>query len=76
VSASPACLALHPKECKCSAHLHVCLVLMLSLRDLGYSCHDIISTMFKVTKSIPTLSEHAKLEFIKVRTPIWSSSAH
>lgn len=35
------------------------------LWDLGYSCHDIISTMFKVTKTIDTLSEHAKLEFIK-----------
>lgn len=35
------------------------------LWDLGYSCHDIISTMFKVTKTIPTLSEHAKLEFIR-----------
>ncbi|KAK7546251.1 P-loop containing nucleoside triphosphate hydrolase protein [Phyllosticta citricarpa] len=35
------------------------------LWDLGYSCHDIISTMFKVTKTIPTISEHAKLEFIK-----------
>ncbi|KAF2660168.1 replication factor C subunit 4 [Lophiostoma macrostomum CBS 122681] len=35
------------------------------LWDLGYSCHDIISTMFKVTKSIDSLSEHAKLEFIK-----------
>ncbi|KAK4127936.1 DNA replication factor C-like protein [Parathielavia appendiculata] len=35
------------------------------LWDLGYSSHDIISTMFKVTKTIPTLSEHAKLEFIK-----------
>ncbi|KAF1811063.1 putative DNA replication factor C subunit Rfc4 [Eremomyces bilateralis CBS 781.70] len=35
------------------------------LWDLGYSCHDIISTMFKVTKSIPNLSEHTKLEFIK-----------
>ncbi|EOD49494.1 Replication factor c subunit 4 protein [Neofusicoccum parvum] len=35
------------------------------LWELGYSCHDIISTMFKVTKTIPTLSEHAKLEFIK-----------
>jgi len=34
-------------------------------RDLGYSSHDIISTMFRVTKTIPTLSEHAKLEFIK-----------
>jgi replication factor C subunit 2/4 len=35
------------------------------LWDLGYSCHDIISTMFRVTKSIPSLSEHAKLEFIR-----------
>ncbi|KAI1284696.1 replication factor C subunit 4 [Xylaria sp. FL0933] len=35
------------------------------LWDLGYSCHDIISTMFKVTKTIPTLSEHSKLEFIR-----------
>ena len=34
-------------------------------RDSGYSCHDIISTMFKVTKTIPVLSEHAKLEFIR-----------
>lgn len=34
-------------------------------RDLGYSSHDIISTMFRVTKTIPSLSEHAKLEFIK-----------
>ena len=36
-----------------------------SFRDLGYSSHDIISTMFRVTKTIPTLSEHSKLEFIK-----------
>lgn len=36
------------------------------LWDLGYSSHDIVSTMFKVTKTIPTLSEHSKLEFIKV----------
>lgn len=35
------------------------------LWDLGYSAHDIISTMFKVTKTIPTLSEHSKLEFIR-----------
>ncbi|KAL8744645.1 MAG: hypothetical protein Q9190_003128 [Brigantiaea leucoxantha] len=35
------------------------------LWDLGYSCHDIISTMFKVTKTIPGLSEHARLEFIR-----------
>ena len=34
-------------------------------RDLGYSSHDIVSTMFRVTKTIPSLSEHAKLEFIK-----------
>ncbi len=35
------------------------------LWGLGYSSHDIISTMFRVTKTIPTLSEHSKLEFIK-----------
>jgi len=40
-------------------------LIMLSSRTLGYSCHDIISTMFKVTKSIPSLSEHTKLEFIR-----------
>lgn len=40
------------------------LVLIVS-RTLGYSSHDIISTMFRVTKTIPTLSEHSKLEFIK-----------
>jgi hypothetical protein len=37
-----------------------------SFRDLGYSCHDIISTMFRVTKTMDLLSEHAKLEFIRV----------
>lgn len=42
------------------------LASLKELWDLGYSCHDIISTMFKVTKTIDTLSEHAKLEFIKV----------
>ncbi len=39
-----------------------------ALRDLwrlGYSSHDIISTMFKVTRTMPTLAEHARLEFIK-----------
>ncbi|KAF1961107.1 replication factor C subunit 4 [Byssothecium circinans] len=41
------------------------LVALKELWDLGYSCHDIISTMFKVTKTIDSLSEHAKLEFIK-----------
>ena len=34
-------------------------------RDSGYSSHDIISTMFRVTKTIPSLSEHSKLEFIR-----------
>jgi replication factor C subunit 2/4 len=34
-------------------------------RTLGYSCHDIISSMFKVTKTIPSLAEHTKLEFIR-----------
>jgi replication factor C subunit 2/4 len=43
------------------------LTSLKELWDLGYSCHDIISTMFKVTKTIDSLSEHAKLEFIKVR---------
>lgn len=32
----------------------------------GYSAVDVISTMFRVTKTIDTLSEHAKLEFIRV----------
>lgn len=35
------------------------------LWTLGYSCHDIVSTMFRVTKSMDGLSEHARLEFIK-----------
>jgi replication factor C subunit 2/4 len=39
--------------------------LLFIYRNLGYSAHDIISTMFRVTKSIPTLSEHSKLEFIR-----------
>ena len=42
------------------------LTVLKELWNLGYSCHDIISTMFKVTKTIPDLSEHSKLEFIKV----------
>lgn len=38
------------------------------LWDKGYSAVDIISTMFRVTKTIDSLSEHAKLNFIKVGT--------
>lgn len=40
-------------------------ILTRERRNSGYSCHDIISTMFRVTKTISVLSEHAKLEFIK-----------
>jgi replication factor C subunit 2/4 len=36
------------------------------LWDLGYSSHDIISTMFRVTKTLDSISEHSKLEFIRV----------
>ncbi|GAM40802.1 DNA replication factor complex subunit [Talaromyces pinophilus] len=41
------------------------LDILNELWNLGYSSHDIISTMFRVTKTIQTLSEHTKLEFIK-----------
>lgn len=39
------------------------------LWDKGYSAVDIISTMFRVTKTIDTFSEQSKLEFIKVDIP-------
>ena len=35
------------------------------LWNLGYSCHDIISSMFRVTKTMPGLSESLRLEFIR-----------
>ena len=35
------------------------------LWELGYSSHDIVSTMFRVTKSVPGLSEGMRLEFIR-----------
>ncbi|KAG9232465.1 P-loop containing nucleoside triphosphate hydrolase protein [Amylocarpus encephaloides] len=62
-----------PHPIKIQAMLKAChegkvdaaLETLKELWDLGYSSHDIISTMFRVTKTIPTLSEHAKLEFIK-----------
>lgn len=44
------------------------------LWDKGYSAVDIISTMFRVTKTIDTFSEHVKLEYIKVRVPICTES--
>lgn len=40
-------------------------LLIALCRNLGYSTHDLITTMFRVTKTLPTLSEHAKLEFIR-----------
>ncbi|KAI0002316.1 DNA replication factor C-like protein [Xylariaceae sp. FL0662B] len=46
-------------------HVDAALDALRELWDLGYSSHDIISTMFKVTKTIPTLAEHTKLEFIR-----------
>ena len=39
------------------------------LWDKGYSAVDIISTMFRVTKTIDGLSEQTKLDFIKVSVP-------
>lgn len=35
------------------------------LWDLGYSCHDIISSMFRVTKTMPELTEGGRLDFIR-----------
>ncbi|KAF2462440.1 replication factor C [Lineolata rhizophorae] len=45
--------------------VEVALETLQELWDLGYSSHDIISTMFRVTKSMDSLSEHSKLEFIR-----------
>lgn len=41
------------------------LDLLKELWDKGYSAVDIITTMFKVTKTMTTISEEKKLEFIK-----------
>ena len=41
------------------------LEILNELWGLGYSSHDIISTMFRVVKTMPGLSEHSRLEFIK-----------
>ncbi|KYQ94473.1 replication factor C subunit [Tieghemostelium lacteum] len=38
---------------------------LLSVWHDGYSCIDILSTFFKVTKTIPNLPEYQKLEFLK-----------
>lgn len=38
---------------------------LAELWALGYSCHDIVSTMFRVTKTMDGLSEQARLDFIR-----------
>lgn len=45
--------------------VNAALEVLTDLWELGYSCHDIISTMFRVTKIMDSMSEHSKLEFIK-----------
>ena len=46
-------------------HIEQAVEGVTELWDLGYSSHDIISSMFRVTKTMPGLSEHARLEFIR-----------
>jgi len=41
------------------------LAVLQELWGLGYSSHDIVSTMFRVTKTMPGISEHARLEFVR-----------
>ena len=41
------------------------LEILQELWTLGYSSHDVVSTMFKVSKTMPGLSEHARLEFVR-----------
>lgn len=50
----------------CNAHdIDSALGTLKELWDKGYSAIDIISTMFKVTKSLSSVSEEKRLEFIK-----------
>jgi len=41
------------------------LDILNELWELGYSSHDVISTMFKVTKNMPGLTEYGRLEFVR-----------
>lgn len=41
------------------------LEILYELWGLGYSSHDVVSTMFKVSKTMPGLSEGARLEFVR-----------
>ena len=62
-----------PHPIKVQAMLKACwetkvdaaLEALQELWGLGYSSHDIISTMFRVTKSMPNITEHGRLEFTK-----------
>jgi len=38
---------------------------LAELWALGYSAHDIVSSMFRVTKSVPGLTEAARLDYIR-----------
>ena len=49
------------KQCKIDS----AIAILGELWDLGYSSHDIISSMFRVTKSMPGLSEGERLEFVR-----------
>jgi replication factor C subunit 2/4 len=40
---------------------------LTELWDHGYSAIDIVSTVFRVTRSTEILAEYMKLQFIKVR---------
>lgn len=47
------------------ARVDAALDALRELWGLGYSSHDIISTMFKVTKTMPGLTEPMRLEFVR-----------
>lgn len=47
------------------ARVDAALDALRELWALGYSSHDIISTMFKVTKTMPGLTEPMRLEFVR-----------
>ena len=41
------------------------LDLLRDLWDKGYSCHDVVSTMFKVAKTMPGVSEGLRLDIVR-----------
>jgi replication factor C subunit 2/4 len=52
------------KACQ-EGRVDAALDILNELWGLGYSAHDIVSTMFRVTKTVPGLTEHARLEFVR-----------